>query len=612
MENIQVNIKEKIQRLPDQPGVYLMIDSKGEIIYVGKASSLKKRVSSYFTPSKQDPKTAVLAKMVADVDYIITTSEIEALILENNLIKKHKPRFNVRLKDDKRYPYIAVTLSDHYPRVIFTRRMRNPEDRYFGPFTDAQATRALISLVNRMFKLKTCTRSVPLKEHERPCLNYQMNRCHGVCLGKISKEDYNDLIQGAIKFLEGDIEPVLADLRNLMKRYSTNMEYEKAARVRDVINDILKLSTSQTIDLPTVVDQDFIGVKIERGEGLVLLFEFRKGIMLGKKIRVFENAHYEMPAELLKMFIIEHYSMGEPPAYIIASEKISDEQILERYFTEKFHKKIKISLARSKEEMAVIKLLLRNLDMIAAERAHPLSAAGVSQSLQQGLKELKEALNLSDIPEIIECFDVSNIQGKYSVASMVQFRNGLPEKSHYRRFKIRTLNEPNDPGMIHEVISRRLQRAINEGEEMPHLIVVDGGSAQLSKATEAAAALGVNVKVIALAKRFEEIYRAKEEKPISFPQNSMALTILKQIRDEAHRFAIMYHRKLRGKESVRSALDEIPGIGPEKRKALFKHFKTIDAIKSATVDMLCAVPGIGAETAKTVYNFFHNSNSTEQ
>ncbi len=602
-----VALKDKLQLLPADPGVYLMRDETGEVVYVGKASSLKKRVSSYFSPSKQDVKTAVLMKAVVDIDFIITASEIEALILENNIIKKYKPRFNVRLKDDKRYPYIAVTFSEPYPRVIFTRRIKNSEDRYFGPYTDAQAARSLVSLVNRTFKLKTCTRTIPLKNNERPCLNYQMKRCHGQCLGIISREEYLTIVRGAVKFLEGDVEPVLADLRALMKRYASEMEYEKAARVRDVVEDILQLSQCQNMDLPSISDLDFIGVRMERGEGLVLLFEFRKGIMLGKKIRVFDNTRYETAAELLRRFIIEHYETLEPPSTIISSDRINDAHLLEGYLALKSHAKVKITLPRTGEEHAVIRLVMRNLDVIAAERAHPLSNAGLTESLAGGLAELQEVLHLPSLPDIIECFDISNIQGKHAVASMVQFRGGMPEKSNYRRYRIRGYTGANDPGMIHEVIARRLQHCLNEGENLPDLIVVDGGIAQLTKATEAAEALGVHVPIVSLAKRFEEIYISPGMPPLRLPESSIGLTVFKQIRDEAHRFAITYHRTLREKSAVRSRLDEVPGVGAAKRKALFCRFKSIDAVRQATIEELKETPGFGDETAKAVYDFFHNS-----
>lgn len=607
MARSRVAIKDKLQLLPSDPGVYLMLDETGEVVYVGKASSLKKRVSSYFSPSKQDVKTAVLTKTVADIDFIVTASEIEALILENNLIKKHQPRFNVRLKDDKRYPYIAVTLSEPYPRVIFTRKIKSNEDRYFGPYTDAQAARSLVSLVNRTFKLKTCTRPIPLKKNERPCLNYQMKRCHGQCLGIISREEYLSIIRGAVKFLEGDVDPVLADLRTLMKRYASNLEYEKAARVRDVVEDILRLSAGQNMDLPSVSDQDFIGVRIERGEGLVLLFEFRKGIMLGKKIRLFDNARYETSSELLRRFIVEHYAASEPPSVIISSEKMNEVHLLEEYLAAKSHAKVKITQPRTREEHAVIQLVMRNLDIIAAERAHPLSNASLAESLKKGLAELQEVLHLPAFPDIIECFDISNIQGKHAVASMVQFRGGVPEKSSYRRYRIRGFEGANDPGMIHEVVARRLQHCLNEGEELPDLIVVDGGASQLSKAREAADALGVSVPIVSLAKRFEEIYTAAGMPPMRLPESSIALTIFKQIRDEAHRFAISYHRNLREKSAVRSKLDEVPGIGAAKRKALFRHFKSLEAVRRATFEELMEVPGIGDESARAVYDFFHGN-----
>ena len=595
------SITSRLESLPADPGVYLMKDAAGGVIYVGKAASLKKRVSSYFSRADHDIKTAVLVKSIADIDCIITSTEIEALILENNLIKKHKPRFNIRLKDDKRYPYIAVTLGEDYPRVIFTRRMRSPADRYFGPYTDAQAARKLISLINSTFKLKTCTREIPLKPGERPCLNYQMNRCHGQCLGEISREEYREIVMGAVKFLEGDADPVMERLRALMQEHSGRFEYEKAARLRDVIDDIVKITGAQRMHLSSVADQDYIGILMGRGEALALLFEFRKGIMMGRIIRVFDNVEYASPGEITRLFIVEHYEKAEAPSKIITSVRVEDTELLEKYLEAKACRKVAVAQARSQDDRAVISLIARNLDVIAAER----HSASITEDRGRGLDELREVLGLRGQPEVIECFDISNIQGRDAVASMVQFRGGLPDKSQYRRYRIRGYEAANDPGMIHEAVSRRLQFCLNENSGMPDLLVIDGGRTQLARAREAAGALGVEVPIISLAKRFEEVHLVPGEEPLHLPAGSPGLKILQQVRDEAHRFAVGYHRNLRERRGVQSQLDGISGVGEKKRRLLFSHFKSVERIKGADVAELQAAPGIGEETARAVYEFFH-------
>ncbi len=594
--------------MPGEPGVYLMKDAAGEVIYVGKASSLKKRVSSYFTGADRDVKTTVLVKNAADLDYIITDTEIEALILENNLIKKHKPRFNIRLKDDKRYPYIAVTLGEEYPRVIFTRRMKNSADRYFGPYTDAQAARKLVWLINSTFKLKTCSRKIPLKEGERPCLNYQMKRCHGQCLGEISAEEYREIVLGAVKFLEGDVEPVLERLRGLMREHSEKYEYEKAARLRDVVDDIVRLTGAQKMDLASIADQDYLGISLRHGEAVVLLFEFRRGIMLGRKIRVFDNVEYSTPAEVIRLFIVEYYAGSEAPSRIITPMRVEDIELLEHYLESRYCRKVNVDQAVSKDDKAVLRLIERNLDVIISER----SISRLAGDTEKGLGDLGETLGLQGPPGAIECFDISNIQGTHAVASMVRFQDGLPDRSRYRRYRIRGYEKADDPGMIHEAVGRRLQRFLNENDDPPDLIVIDGGRTQLSRAREAAAALGVNIPIVSLAKKFEEIYLEPGKPPIRLPGESMALKILTRIRDEAHRFAVNYHRNLRDRKGVQSQLDEVPGVGESRRRILFRYFRSIENLRSAGIEELSVVPGIGKETARAVHDFFHGDGLKEE
>lgn len=597
-------MKEILSRLPQEPGVYLMHDSEGGIIYIGKANSLKKRVSSYFMKKDHDPKTSILVKNICDIEYIVTGSEIEALILESNLIKKHKPKFNIRLKDDKRYPYIAVTLKEEYPRVVYTRNINKGSDRYFGPFTDAKAAKGTAAMINTLFKLKTCRRPLPLKGNERPCINYQIKKCSGVCRGVITKEEYRSLVDNAVSFLEGDMDPVIESLNKKMKEYSGKMDFENAASIRDILYDIQKISQTQRVDIQTISDQDCIACGIFGGEALVVLFEFRHGILTGRKITVFDNAEYTTPDEVTRSFILEYYDDKEIPSRIVTEVQIQDSPLITQHLSEKSGKKISLSVARSDEDRGIINMIRKNIDILAVERR---SADAADPAI--ALAELKEALSLDTEPEIMVCFDISNTQGDESVASMVQFRFGRPDKTGYRRFKIRGYQGPNDPGMIHEAVSRRIQHLLNENLELPDLIVIDGGPTQLSRAMEAASNFDVDVKIVSLAKRFEEIYTSPADVPVRLPEGSPPLKLMQNIRDEAHRFAITYHRKLRDKKFTASALDNIPDVGEKTRKALLKHFKSVDNIANAEIDELMQAEGIGEKTAEKIYSYFNPDNA---
>ena len=594
-------IKDILSRLPIEPGVYIMLGSDGSIIYIGKANSLKKRVTSYFQKKDHEPKTSILVKNIEDIEYIVTESEIEALLLESNLIKKHKPKFNVRLKDDKRYTYISVTMNEEYPRIIYTRYINRNTDKYFGPFTDARAAKNSVEMINNLFKLKTCRKSLPLKENERPCINYQIKKCSGACRNIISKDEYRSLINDAINFLEGNIDPVINSLNSRMKEYSENMNFEKAASVRDIIYDIQAISQSQSVDIPTVADQDCIGIGIFGGEGIVVLFEFRHGILTGRKINVFDNAEYTTQEEIIRIFILDYYRDKDIPSKIVTEYGIPDNKLIEEHLSIKCGKKISLVQAGSSDDKGIINMIRKNIDIIAADRK-----AAEANNPVEALLELKNILSLKNGPDIIECFDISNFQGTDSVASMVQFRLGRPDKSNYRRYKIRGYDSSNDPGMIHEAVSRRLQYLVNEGLELPDLIVIDGGPTQLTRAIEAAINFNLNLNLVSIAKKFEEIYTSPDREPIKLPENSPALKLIQRIRDESHRFAVNYHRNLRDKKLTASILDSIPDIGDKTKKLLLKHFGSVEKISGASLDELVSVKDIGEKTAKKIHDYFSN------
>ena len=591
--------------MPDEPGVYLMKDDTGATIYIGKATSLKKRVSSYFRERGKDPKTRALVAQVNDIEFIATESEIEALILESSLIRRHKPKFNIQKKDDKRYPYIAVTLEEEYPRVIFTRSIREGGSRYFGPYTDARAARKTVSLINALFKLKTCSRNIPLKKNERACMNYQIERCSGVCAGRVTREEYRAIIDQAVSFLEGRIEPVMAELTAMMKRFSQELDYEKASEIRDIIFDIQTISESQNVHFPIGGDQDFIGVSRRGDEAIVILFEFRRGVLLGRKIAVYDNAEYATPGEIISAFIIDYYRTQEAPQRLITGHDMPDEALVQEYCTGRSSRKVSIRRPETQTERAVMRLIQKNLDLIAAER----DAAKKTGDTSAALEEIARILEMKAPPRIIECFDVSNIQGESAVASMVCFKDGKPATSEYRRYRIRGHHSANDPGMIHEVVARRVQYLTNENRPLPDLMIVDGGAGQLSRAIEAAKNFTDSLRIVSIAKRHEEIYVDPHQPPVRLKEGSPAFRLFTGIRDEAHRFAVSYHRKVRSRAAVSSELDGAP-VGRKAAERLISRFKSVEAIRNATIDELTSIPGIGKRTAAELYEFFRKDKKT--
>jgi excinuclease ABC subunit C len=594
------DITNKLKQLTDSPGVYLMKDAELAVIYIGKARNLKKRVSSYFQKKDHDIKTRTLVNQIHDFDIFVTATEIEALILEDQLIKKHKPRYNVRLKDDKRYPYIAVTYSEDIPRVIFTRNVQNKKDRYFGPYTDAKAARNTIRLINMIFRLKTCTKKLPLKNGERPCLNAQINRCSGICENRITTEEYLSLVKSAEKFLKGNINPVIDDLTEKMNSHSQNTNFERAAQIRDIIFDIQQISEKQSVSSSKNYDIDYIALDVFREEAIVLLFEYRKGILLGKKIRVYENSAYSEKKDILQTFIIHTYSENEIPHIIITQYKISEEELLSSHLASKRARRVEIRTAKSQEERGAISLLTRNIDTIIAEKL----ALEEYSDKNRYLVNLKSMLSLPVVPVHIVCFDISNFQGTDAVASMASFKYGQPDKENYRRFKIRGYTEANDPGMIHEGVARYLANVVNEGWDKPDLIVIDGGPTQLAKAIEARDAFEIDIPLISIAKKLEEIYTEAHPEPYRIPHDSQELKIIQRVRDATHDFGVSYHRKLRKKRTLTSALDEIPGIGPKKRAALLAYFGSVEKVKEADSQTLLLVESINTKDAQRIRDFF--------
>ena len=595
------NIPAVLKQLPKDPGVYLMKDAEEKIIYIGKAVNLKNRVSSYFRQKKTDSKTIVLVNNICDIEYIVTDSEIEALLLESNLIKKHKPKFNISLKDDKRFPYIAATIGDDYPRIIYTRKISNRSNKYFGPYTDATAARNIVNTVNSVFKLRTCKKDIPFKNDERPCLNYQMKRCNAPCAGLISKVEYRELMENALLFLNGGIGPLLSEMNKTMKKYADNMNYEKAARIRDIIFDINKISERQKVSINLTQDLDYLNVGILGNEAIVVLFEFRSGVLTGRKINMFDNAQLSEARDIIRAFIIDYYQHSEIPGKIITDYSIEDRTAIEKFLTLKASKKVGISQSAGPEDKGILDMIKKNINMIMADR----EAAKYYRNMEEGLALLRDILLLKKVPEEIICFDVSNLQGTNAVASMVTFKNGEPDRSAYRRFKIRGHEGQNDPAMIHEAVSRRLQYLVNENIPLPDLVVIDGGPVQLARALEAAANFDLELKIISLAKRFEEIYFSPKERPLLLDRNSPALKVLQRIRDESHRFAVTYHRTLRAKEFTRSALNDIPGISEKTSKLLLSHFGSAHAVSQAGIAELKEAAGIGEKTAASIYGFFH-------
>ena len=595
-------VAEKLKLLPDKPGVYIMKNAEGRIIYVGKAIVLKNRVRQYFQSNKNhSPKVRAMVSHIADFEIIMTASEVEALILECNLIKKHRPRYNISLKDDKSYPYVKVTVQEDFPRVFITRRILKDGARYFGPYTNATAVHESLKLLRRLFPLRTCKHL-----QERPCLEYHIKRCLAPCAGKVEKGDYDAMIRAVLLFLEGRTEDVERELQLRMEQAAESFNFEVAARLRDQLLAVRKVAEKQNI-VTGSGDQDAVGLARSEIGVVVQVFMIRGGKMVGREHFLLQGSEDESDGQLLAAFLQQYYHRATfIPREILLPLEIpqSEQDLLERWLSDKKQKaKVQLILPQRGTKKDIVEMAVGN-----AEKYLHDEAARIKQANDQTLgavEELGRYLGLPKPPDRMECFDISHNQGSETVASMVVFEGGLPKKSDYRRFKIQsTEGKPDDFLSMREVTTRRYVDLPEE--ELPDLIIIDGGKGQLSSALEIIRNVAghKHVPVVGLAKQFELVFTEGNPEPVVLPRHSQALYLIQRIRDEAHRFAITYHRKLRGKRNLVSVLDHIVGIGPKRRQALWSHFGSIGKIKAATVEELALAPGMNKPAAEAVYNFF--------
>lgn len=594
-------VEEKLKLLPDKPGVYLMKDAQGRIIYVGKAVVLKNRVRQYFQSGKNHtPKVRAMVSHIADFEIIMTHSEVEALILECNLIKKHRPRYNISLKDDKSYPYVKVTVQEPFPRVVITRRVLRDGARYFGPYTNATAVHESLKLLRRLFPLRTCRHL-----QERPCLEYHIKRCLAPCAGKVEKKEYDAMIRSVLLFLEGRTGDVERELRYRMEAAAKAFHFELAARLRDQLLAVRKIAEKQNI-ITGSGDQDAVGMARSEVGVVVQVFFIRAGKMVGREHFLLQGSEQESDEDILTAFLQQYYHRAAfiPREILLPAELPPDARgLLEDWLFEKKKARVQLLCPQRGTKHDIVAMAEGNAAKYLSDEAARIRQA--DERTRGAVAELGRYLGLDKPPERMECFDISHIQGSETVASMVVFEGGLPKKSDYRRFKIRsTEGKPDDFLSMREVTTRRYV-GLPENE-LPDLIVIDGGKGQLSSALEIIrqAAGHKKVPVVGLAKQFEWIFTEGDPDPVILPRHSQALYLIQRIRDEAHRFAITYHRKLRGKRNLVSVLDHIVGIGPKRRQSLWTHFGTMNKIKAASVEELAAAPGMNLPAAEAVYQFF--------
>lgn len=585
--------------LPDRPGVYLMRDEKGKIIYVGKAVILKNRVRSYFRESAAHaPKVRALVSKVRDLETIVTDNELEALILECNLIKEHRPRYNISLKDDKSYPYLKVTLQEDFPRIYVTRRVLRDGAKYYGPFADAGALHSSVKLVGEMFPLRNCRKM----NTTRPCLQYHIKRCLAPCAGFVSPKDYGEMIKSVLMLLEGRTGKLLQELKKRMNSASEAYEFEEAARLRDQLQAVRRLNEQQKA-VTAGGDQDAVALARDATGVCLQIFFVRQGKLVGRDNFFVGNENDENDREIITAFLKQYYLDATfIPQEIIVPELPEEEErkLMTRWLSDKARKKVKLVKPLRGLKQELLKLAADNAGKNLDERLRKGQIKLKTE--EEALSDLARYLRLSALPDRIECFDISHVQGSETVASMVVFRQGKPSKRDYRKYKLRTTEgKPDDFKSMQEVVYRRYVKL----EDLPGLIIIDGGKGQLSAALEVIRGLGLHeVPVIGLAKREEEIFRENVSESLLLQKDSEALKLIQRIRDEAHRFAISYHRKLRGKRNLISVLDHIEGVGPKRRQALWKKFGTLEAMKDADEEQLAAAEGMNKEVAKRVYNFF--------
>ena len=600
-------ITEQLKQLPATPGVYLMKDVSGKILYVGKAARLKDRVRSYFQSSSDlPPKTRQLVDEVNNLDFFVTGSEQEALILECNFIKQYRPPYNVRLKDDKGFPYIRIDLKDDWPAISFTRRLRNDDARYFGPFTSAWSVRQTLKTLEGIFGFRSCSKPITGTD-KRACLKYYLKRCAAPCTGNVTKEEYRDIVKQAILFLEGKQEDIIRELENQMKATAEAMEFEKAARLRDQIQAIKAVIGEQRITERVSGEQDVIAFATNRDQAYVQVYFIRGGRLIGREGFVLTGTQAEEPEQIMTSFVKQYYdSATYLPPHLLLQYHIDDKDAIIEWLRQKRNGAITLTVPQKGRKKELVDIVVKNAEQGLQQEKIKQFAEPVA--LEKALKETQKALGLNRLPARLEGYDISNIQGKEAVGSLVVFDHGKPKPSHYRRFRIKTVPGANDYAMLQEVLKRRFKRVATDDRAtpdtwgiIPDLVLIDGGKGQLNAARSALKDVGANsVPVASLAKANEEVFIPGRKTAIILPRDSPGLQLLQRVRDEAHRFALAYHTRLRRKRSFTSTLDSIPGIGSKRKHALLRHFGTLRAIKGATIDELMNVKGMARATAEKI------------
>lgn len=595
-------LQGKLVALPDRPGVYLMKDARGQVIYIGKAASLRSRVRSYFQESRaSDPKTEALVGQIRDLELIVTDTELEALILESNLVKKHRPRYNIILRDDKHYPFLKLTTNEEYPRLVVARRVTKDGAAYFGPYYPSTALRETLRVVRQLFPLRTCRIKLDGKL-PRPCIQYNIHRCGGPCTGYQSKAEYNQVVRNVELFLEGKNDNLALDLTGQMERAAEELQFERAARIRDQVQALHTVRERQKIISTDLEDQDLIGLHRDGNEAAIQIFFVRKGRLLGRESFTFEGVVGWPAEEILSSFIRQFYSRNvSPPREILLSAEPAESRLLTEWLTQRRGGRVELSSPQRGKKREFVTMVEENAKLALANLL--LSKKDRHQAVLQDLQQL---LGLPEVPHRIEGFDISTIQGSEPVGSMVVWEGEGMKRGDYKRFKIKTVSGQDDFAMMEEVLRRRYSRALEEGHPLPDLVLIDGGRGQLNAGVRVLEELGLDfVPAIGLAKREEEIYLPDRLHPLSLDRTSPALHLLMRIRDEAHRFAVTYHTKLRAKRTIQSVLDQIPGVGPAIRTSLLRTLGSAKGVREASVAELAAVPRVTLKLAQKIYDFFH-------
>ena len=622
-EIFMFNVEEELKKLPRKPGVYIMRDDKDVILYVGKAINLHNRVRSYFRENiGRGPAIDQMVSLIARFEYIVTDSELEALVLENNLIKENSPKYNTLLKDDKTYPYIQVTVGEDYPRILFSRTMKKDKSRYFGPYTSAAAVKDTIELLNKLYQLRTCNRVLPRDIGiERPCLNYHIKQCLAPCQGYVSKEEYRQQVAGALEFLNGNYSPILKDLEEKMKKAAEAMEFEDAARYRDLLSSVRQVSQKQKITEGVGEDKDILALYQDETEAVVQVFFVRDGKLIGREHYYMTHVPENNKPAILQDFVKQFYA-GTPfiPRELMLQYEIEDAELIEKWLSERKGSRVYLKVPKIGSKEKLVELAAQNAKLVLSQDREKLK-----REEGRTIGAVKEISDLLQLPLTgtarMEAYDISNINGFENVGSMVVYEKGKPKRSDYRKFKIKSVSGPDDYACMREVLTRRFRHGMEESRELeeqemdqeygsftkfPDLILMDGGRGQVNIALSVLEELGIDIPVCGMVKddnhRTRGLYYHNIELPID--THSEGFKLITRIQDEAHRFAIEYHRSLRSKTQVRSVLDDIPGVGPARRKALMRHFKSLEEIRQATVEDLMEIPEMNERTAQEIVAFF--------